>query len=236
MKVIFFDIDHTLTASPKGVNGESSRLMFQEVLGINATEDSVEKVGMTEWGLLEKVVTQFPESKINNHAIRNGFPDEIGIRWAEILEELLKGKLSTLLPGMWEILVEISNQKDMKLALLTGNSYWRSEVKLKAVGLDEFFRDRTGRLRGAFGNEARTREGLIAFAQDRFVYDHDTMSVVDDSLIGANMVRGRRDVFGIFVATGSATQEQLNISGKPVFKDLDEDRWKVAFELLKRYG
>lgn len=236
MKVVLFDIDHTIMASPKGANARASERMFQQLFGIKASEDSVEKVGMTEWGIIEKVLRQNQSTPIPVDDVYHRVSDEAYKTWAKIFEEEIKDQPSTLLPGIWELVEALHDTKDFKIGLLTGNSYWRSEAKLKAVGMDEFFRERSGRLVGAFGNEARTREGLIAFAQDRLVFDNDTMSLIDDSLIGANMIRGRRDIFGIFVATGSASQEQLAISDKPVFEDLDEDRWKVAYELLLKYA
>lgn len=236
MKVILFDIDHTIMASPPGANKRSSQKMFIEKFGIDVTEDSVEKVGMTEWGIMEKIAASYPNSKIPLDVIQQGVPEEVYQYWADELQKEMAVAPSTLLPGIFELITELSQEKDVKLGLLTGNSYWRSEVKLMSVGLDEFFRDRTGQLRGSFGNESRTREGLVSFAQDRLVFDHDSLSIIDDSLIGANMLHGKREIFAIFVATGSASAEQLQPYGRPVYQDLGEGRWKEALELFKKYA
>lgn len=235
MKIVLFDIDHTLTASPKGVNALASKRMFKECFGIDASEDSVEKVGMTEWGIIERVLLKHGSDLLPADNVQHKVPDNIYERWAEILEEESEGKPATLLPGMWELVEALSNDADFKLGLLTGNSYWRSEVKLKAIGIDEFFRARSGEIVGAFGNEARTRDGLIAFAEDRLKFDNDDLIMVDDSLIGAQMLKNRSDIYAIFVATGSASVSELSISGKPVFEDLESPRWEEAYQLLKEW-
>jgi len=236
MKVVLFDIDHTIMASPPGTNAIASEKAFKECFGISASEDSVEKVGMTEWGIIEKVLLEHGSDLVPADDIQRQVPDKIYQRWAEILEAECVNKPSTLLPGVWELVEALSNDMDFKLGLLTGNSYWRSEVKLKSVGIDEFFRERSGKLIGAFGNEARTRSGLIAFAEDRLKYDSDALALVDDSLLGAQMVKDRKDIYGIFVGTGNASVEELRVSGKPVFEDLGESRWQQAYQLLKEWA
>lgn len=209
--------------------------MFQKVFGIDTTEDAVEKVGMTEWGVIEKVIAEQGSTVVPSDDVQHQIPEEAYRVWAEALEEKIVDRPSTLLPGMWELVEALYNQRDIKLGVLTGNSYWRSEVKLKAIGMDEFFRERSGRIIGSFGNEARTRHGLLAFAQDRLVFDNDTLGILDDSIIGAQMLRGYRDIYAIFVATGHATLEQLSLCERPVFPDLGEGRWQQAYELLMKY-
>lgn len=233
MNVVLFDIDHTIMASPSGANDRASRRMFKDIFGVDTSEDAVEKVGMTEWGLIETVLDRAGANPIPVEGTTHTIPDKAYQYWAQALaEELKQAEPATLLPGIWEMLVALADEPDIKLGLLTGNSYWRSEVKLAAVGVDEFFRDRPGKLVGAFGNEARTRDGLLAFARDRLVFDNDTMTIVDDSLLGAKMLVGT-DVYGLFVATGHATMDELKKHQQVVVPDLGEDRWQKAVDFLK---
>lgn len=232
MNVVLFDIDHTIMSSPPGANAEASRHMFKEFYGLDTTEDSVEKVGMTEWGLIEKVLAKAGVVPVPKDDAAHSIPEEAYQYWAKVFTQEIQGKSSTLLPGIWDLLVALADQKDVKLGLLTGNSYWRSEVKLKAVGVDEFFRDHKGDLIGAFGNEARTRSGLIAFAQDRLVFDNDCLTIVDDSLIGAKMLADE-EIYGVFVGTGHATVEELRQYQEVVFADFGEDRWEEALKYIQ---
>lgn len=235
MKVVLFDIDHTLMHSPEGANGRSSSVMFRTMFGVEASEDSVEKVGMTEWGVIEKVLNSRGAEAVGENPAQHDIPEEAYKLWADELAKECVESCGTIGVGMRELVESLSGRQDIKLGLLTGNSYWRSEVKLKSVGLDDFFRERTGKLVGAFGNEARTREGLLSFAQDRLVYDHDKMIIIDDSLIGAQMAK-KHDVPIVLVATGSATAEELHEYSPYVFSDLGEERWKQVLEIVERLG
>ncbi len=232
MKVVLFDLDHTLMHSPPGANARSSRVMFKECFGIDTTEDAVEKVGMTEWGLIEKVLSEKAMVSVEQEDGRMKIQDRVYQVWANALEEECKGKVATLLDGMWELVNELANIKDVQLGILSGNSYWRSEVKLRSVGMDEYFRERTGKLVGAFGNEARTRKGLVAFAKDRLIFLDDKLMIIDDSLIGAQMCK-EEGVRSVLVATGSASREELAEYSPFVFDDLGDERWREVVGLVE---
>lgn len=233
MNVVLFDIDHTIMASPSGANDAASRKMFIDVFGVDTSEDAVEKVGMTEWGLIEKVLEQAGVNPVPDDGSVHSIPQRAYTYWAEVFEQEIKGKPATLLPGIWELLVALADIKEIKLGLLTGNSYWRSEVKLEAVGVDEFFRDHAGKLVGAFGNEARTRDGLMAFARDRLVFDHDRLTIVDDSLIGAQMLVGT-EISGVFVGTGHASVDELKKHQAFVLPDFGEGRWQEVVAYIQQ--
>lgn len=232
MNVVLFDIDHTLMASPPGANARASQRMFKDLYGVDASEDAVEKVGMTEWGVIERVLEQVGVNPIPEDDAQHRIPDKVYQYWAEVLKTEIADQPSTLEPGIWDLLNRLADETEVKLGLLTGNSYWRSEVKLEAVGIDEFFRDHGGNLIGAFGNEARTREGLLAFARDRLVFDNDCLSIVDDSLIGAQML-AESGVYGIFVGTGSASVDELKQYQQVVFEDFGENRWQEVLQYIQ---
>jgi beta-phosphoglucomutase-like phosphatase (HAD superfamily) len=230
MNVVLFDIDHTIMSSPEGANAKASEVMFKQVFNIETSEDAVEKVGKTEWGLIEEVLVAHGQNLADESTHR--IPDEAYMVWAEAFKKEIEGKNSTLLPGIWELVNELAQMKEIKLGILSGNSVWRSEAKLASVGLDEFFKDRMGKLVGVFGNEARTREGLLARATDRLVFDNDCLTIIDDSLIGAQMLSNLK-IYSIFVATGSATVEDLKKFQERVYPDFGEERWREVLQYIQ---
>jgi phosphoglycolate phosphatase-like HAD superfamily hydrolase len=191
----------------------------------------VEKVGMTEWGLIEKVLTRNNLPLPHNEQGKLEIPDGCYQAWAEALRQTAKNQPTCLEFGIQDLLNGLEALDDIKLGLLTGNSYWRSEVKLEFGGIDSYFRDRTGALLGAFGNEARTREGLISFAEDRLVFLHDQLIIIDDSILGAEMVRDH-NLVGILVATGSAKADDLRQYSSHVFENFGENRWQQVVKLI----
>ena len=115
--------------------------------------------------------------------------------------------LSFVLPGILELLKTISKNPKIKLELLTGNSIYRAEEKLKSAMLDNFFRDpQTNKLNGAFGNMAEKRDKLFDIAKQEATTG-DKFIIIDDSIIGAKMAK-LHNLPIILVATG-------NIFGSP---------------------
>lgn len=232
MNIVLFDIDHTLMASATGANARASRKMFQQVFGLETSEDSVEKVGMTEWGLIEKVLAKAGAVAATSSPHRQ-IPERAYTVWADELHaELRQDGTSRVLPGIVELLDVLRGDSQIRLALLTGNSIWRSRVKLAAVGLLDYFTDRDGNLLGAFGNDARTREALLTFAFDRLVFEGDCATVIDDSLIGAKMLADKK-VHSVFVATGEASVSELKQYQNRVYPDFGENRWREVAEFVK---
>jgi phosphoglycolate phosphatase-like HAD superfamily hydrolase len=218
------DIDETMVSVPHGINAKTSAVMFKKVFGINAHEEMIDNVGKTELGIIQEVLAKFG---LGDREIS----EETYKVWAEAMDAELKNDPVKILPGMTEFLEALSKNPNVKLFLLTGNSPWRAESKLKSAFFDKYFRDLvTGRLAGVFGNATPKRDGLFTILKnssdpgDKFV-------VVDDSLIGARMVKDN-NLTMIAVATGKATDDQLAVYTKNVFPDLGEDRWKEAVSII----
>ena len=71
-----------------------------------------------------------------------------------------------LLPGIVELIENLSKQPDIFLGLLTGNVKKGAIAKLKSVGLDHFFKF------GVYGDDHYDRYQLPALAQKRVKEDH----------------------------------------------------------------
>lgn len=231
---VLVDIDETMLSVPEGINTKASSVMFKKAFGVDAHEEMIDNVGKTEMGIiqevLEKVATKkTPEQESSSVRI----PENAYRIWAQAIGQELKEHPVRVLPGMFEFLMALSKNPRVKLELLSGNSPWRAEEKLKSAHLDSFFRNaNTQQLNGVFGNMAPRRDQLFdiikrqATIEDRFV-------IVDDSLVGARMAK-IHDIPMIMVATGKAKEEQLKSFTPHVFPDLGANRWQQAVYLIER--
>lgn len=224
MIYVLFDIDETILSVPGGINAKASSVMFKKVFGLNAHEEMIDNIGKTEMGIIKEVLEKLGENV--------AAPEEAYKVWAQATAQELKSHPVRILPGISELLTVLFRNPKVKLGLLSGNSSWRSEEKLKSAHLDTFFRDPdTKQLNGVFGNMAERRDQLFdiikqqATAGDRFV-------IIDDSIIGARMAQ-THNLPMIMVATGKATEEQLRPFTPYVFSDFGEGRWEKVVSLIE---
>jgi phosphoglycolate phosphatase-like HAD superfamily hydrolase len=222
---VLVDIDETMLSVPKGINAKASSMMFRKVFGIEAHEEMIDNVGKTEMGIIQEILQKV--------GLKNDIPDEAYKVWGQATADELRVHHPKVLDGIPELLTELSNNKQIKLGLLTGNSTARTEAKLKAAHLDSFFRDpKTLQLIGVFGEMAPKRDQLFdlikgqSSTNDRFV-------IIDDSLIAAQMAK-KHNIPIILVTTGKATIDQLRPYSSHVFTDFGEDRWKKAVLLIAK--
>lgn len=233
MKIVLFDIDQTLLVAPEEANRDASGVMFRKVFHQEVDEGLINNVGMTEMGIIRAVLEKARGGSVEQEPSPIQVPEEAYIVWADAAREAMISKPAKVLPGVNELLEELAKDREIKLAILTGNSPWRAEAKLESAKLDGYFRDENGQLTGAFGNESEGRDGLIEIAKNRLGKPSDTQILVDDSLIGAEMTK-RHNVPAIMVATGSALVEALSQHMPHVFPDFGEGRWREAADLIKR--
>lgn len=233
MKIVLFDVDLTLLKAPDEANKEASRIMFREVFHEDAHEDLINNTGMTEMGVIRAVLTKIRGKNVEQESQPIEILDRAYMVWADATREAMKTRPAVVLPGIKELLDELSMDKGIILGILSGNSPWRVEAKLKSVGLDKYFRGASEELLGAFGNESETRDGLIDIAKNRLGKPGDTVILVDDSLIGAKMAK-RNNVLAIMVATGTDSTEELSRYVPYVFEDFNGERWREVVDLIKR--
>ena len=218
------DIDETMLSVPHGINAKTSAVMFKKVFGIDAHEEMIDNIGKTEMGIIDEVLAKFG---IENKQI----PESSYRIWAEALDKELDSDPVKILPGMTDFLEALFKNPKVSLFLLTGNSPWRAESKLKSAGFDRYFRDpSTGKLAGVFGDETPKRDELFTILKNR-VNPSDTFVVVDDSLIGAKMAKNN-NLTMIALETGKAKRNDFQPYTNNIFPDLGEGRWKEAVEII----
>jgi|SRR3989344_4233604 len=230
---VLIDIDETILSVPEGINAKASSVMFKKVFGIDANEEMINNVGKTEMGIIQEVlgkvgsVTSSPEHK--SQAV--DIPEDAYQAWGQSTSQELVGHPARVLPGIPELLTELSKEPNVKLGLLTGNSTQRAEAKLKSAGLDKFFRDpETHQLIGVFGQMAPKRDQLFDIVKQQAT-PQDHFLIIDDSLIGARMAQAH-NIPIVMVATGKATEGELRPFTPHVFPNFGENRWKQAASLI----
>lgn len=230
---VLVDVDETVLSAPPGLNAKASSVMFKKVFNIDAHEEMIDNVGKTEKGIIKEVLEKIGVQQVSaeREPLTSEIPDEAYRTWADATAEELRTQPARVLPGVIELLTELSNNPSVRLSLLSGSSSYRAEAKLKSVNLDNFFRDpSTGKLIGVFGEMADRREQLFDMIKQNAA-DEDSFVVIDDSLVGARMAKDR-NIPSIMVATGKATEEELRAFTPYVFSDLGEDRWREAVSII----
>ncbi len=230
---VLVDIDETMLSVPEGINAKASSVMFKKVFGIDAHEEMIDNFGKTEMGIIQEVLKKVGSNRRTAEQEPSivKIPEEAYKVWAQAMAQELKDHPARILPGIPELLTALSKNPKIKLEILSGNSVWRAEEKLKSVGFDGFFRNPdTTQLNGVFGNMAPQRDQLFDIlkqqtaAGERFV-------IIDDSLVGARMAQAYNTPM-IMVATGKANEEQLKSFTPHVFSDFGANRWQQAVSLI----
>lgn len=219
-----FDIDWTLLKLKDGLDKESSAKMFKKVFDIKADETDVKTYGKTEFHIISEVLKKFgkPYNQVSEIAYRT---------WGEFLNEILKTNPAKILPGIPKFLSKLSANPNISLNLLTGNSTWRAEAKIKSAKMDMYFRDKnSGKLKGVFGELSKERVDLLRIFKSK-IKTVDKIIVIDDSLEGAMMSKAE-EVPVISVATGKIKQKEFASYTNYIFPDFGENRWKTAVEII----
>ncbi len=141
---VLFDIDETTLSVPEGINAKASSVMFKKVFGVDAHEEMIDNFGKTEMGIIQEVLKKVGVSQrtAEQEPLVIEVPEDAYIVWAQATAKELKDHPAKILPGIFELLTALSKNSNIKLSLLSGNSEYRAEEKLKSVGLDVFFRDK----------------------------------------------------------------------------------------------
>ena len=112
------------------------------------------------------------------------------------------------MPGIRELLENLSPRKDMVLGVATGNIEKGAWIKLRSAGLDKHFK------LGGFGSDSHSRERLILKARDRarnhiaHQSDFERTFVIGDTPYDINHGKAAGAVT-VGVATGSYSRAQL---------------------------
>ncbi len=225
MRLLLFDLDATLMSSG-GAGLKSMARAISERFGVECQRLEVLPDGKTDPAILREV--------LRNHRLPVEDEDravaELGVLYERYLrEEMPRAAKARLLPGVVELLDELSLRSGVLLGLLTGNYEATARIKLSQFDLNRFFRF------GAFASDDECRDRLVPIAVRRA-----------EALTGATIGIGRhvlvigdtpRDVgcalahqvTAIGVATGRYPVEALLAAGAHLaFRDLSDTHQVAA--------
>src|SRR6185369_1883828 len=161
MRILLWDIDGTLMHSVRtGAYKEYTIPVLEEIFGTSGRLGDMRVSGMTD---LQIIFEALSDSDVSQEQI----VAQIDLLSRRITEEARRVtgngvQFFKLLPGVRETLQALHDHPRYLSALLTGNIKPMAELKMKLMGLDQFFT-----LPGAFGEESHIRRDLPALAADR---------------------------------------------------------------------
>jgi phosphoglycolate phosphatase-like HAD superfamily hydrolase len=206
-RLLLFDIDGTLVLT----GGAGARAMLRAFTDLFGSADGLESISMAgrtdAW-----IVAQL--AAVHGVTVGDGELRAFHETYLRYLaEEVLQpGPRKGILPGVRELLEQLSARTDVHLALLTGNYRGGAEIKLGYFDLWRYFST------GAFGDDAHDRNGLLWTALDNVVAaggprvrPAETTIIGDTPLDVAVAVAGGARSLG--VATGGYDVDTLLESG-----------------------
>ena len=160
LRVLLWDIDGTLMRTRAGSFKDYTVPMLEEVFGTAGVLPTMRVSGMTDLQIIGEALKH------------EGFTHEhIREKVVELRDSYMKAmhkftangdEVFEILPGVREVLQATANHPRYRSALLTGNIEPAAHLKMKLIGLSEFFD-----LPGAFGDESHDRRDLPTLAAER---------------------------------------------------------------------
>ncbi len=151
MITILFDIDGTLIRSG-GAGLIAITAAMERLFGVGSLPH-VELHGRTDNGILSDV---FDAQSLSYDQHRERFDQTY---W-ELLPEILKQCSGEILPGVIDLLDLLSQDSNVALGILTGNSKRAAKIKLEHFGLDGYFHF------GGYGDHHSNRNDVARLARE----------------------------------------------------------------------
>jgi phosphoglycolate phosphatase len=164
--LLLFDIDGTLLGRAATAHAESLRAALNQVHGVDAdgVRSSVSPAGRTDGEIARALLLLCGVSarQIDERA------GDVRAACCEIFAQRCPPDLSNkVLPGIADLLDELSTRDDVRLSLVTGNYEPVGRLKLKRAGIGRHFPSG----QGGFGSDAEDRAMLPGIARQRAGHD-----------------------------------------------------------------
>ena len=166
LRVLLWDIDGTLLRSTRvGAFKDYTVPVLESIFGTAGRIQGMRVSGMTDLQIIcealrdEGVTTEQVRERVGE--IRTRFMSEMERVAGQAARD--ESPLFQLLNGAREILERVAAHPRYRSSLLTGNIEPAAYLKLRLVGLEDFFHE----LRGAFGDDSHDRRDLPALAAAR---------------------------------------------------------------------
>ncbi|HEX8685578.1 MAG TPA: HAD hydrolase-like protein [Pyrinomonadaceae bacterium] len=160
LRVILWDIDGTLVRSRR--NGFYVDYMTPVMLRVFGTAGRLGETGVSGMTDLQIISDALRDEGFTAEQVRARAAELVPL-YLEELERLTGGEeIFYALPGAREALEALERSPRYLNSLLTGNVLPAARLKLRLVGLADFFR-----LPGAFGEDSHDRRDLPALARER---------------------------------------------------------------------
>ena len=217
--IVAFDIDGTLV-DLSGASSRALREAMRNVLGGGVDQFDLAFAGMTDRGIVLDVLSQLRQTK--PHTTDQGDNERLYqtviARYLQLLPQAMAQRPYRPTVGARQLLRHLATLPDLRLGLATGNVEAAAWLKLRSVGLDQFFTF------GAFGDVTARRDSLVRQALN-LAHNHcsgprPASFVVGDTPadIQAALAAGAA---AVAVATGPYSMDALSAAGPTwLFPDL----------------
>ncbi len=153
--LLLFDIDGTILLTG-GAGKVAFEEAFEEIFEIPNAWRNLDPHGKTDPAIFDEVA-----KRELGRLLSPGEFELLMERYEEIFEERIQqSPRFELMPGVIELLENLSRDPDIFLSLATGNFEGAGHMKLKRGAVDHYF------ITGGFGNDAREREKILLAAVD----------------------------------------------------------------------
>lgn len=160
MRLALFDVDGTLILT----GGAGMRALYRAlraVLKVNATDGIIRPDGKTDPCILKELLAHFNMTDRWSPDVQEALlVSYLGFLEDEMSRARERG-LIKILPGVRDLLDELSAQPDFALGLVTGNLEKGSRIKLDAAGLELYFHF------GGYGSDSEDRTQLTKIGIQR---------------------------------------------------------------------